>query len=85
MAQITLNIPDDVVTRVVKALCEANQLPVSNANAKKAVINYVKQTLVRQEIADQEKITSAEINAINASKETAVTNIVASAEAVTIS
>lgn len=45
MASITLTIPDAELPRVRAALCTAAGLSDSNANAKQAVINWVKTTV----------------------------------------
>lgn len=45
MATITLTIPDAVLPRVRAALCTHAGLPDTNANAKQAVIDWVKATV----------------------------------------
>lgn len=45
MATITLTIPDAVLPRVRAALCTQAGLPDSNANAKEAVIMWMKATV----------------------------------------
>lgn len=49
MASITLTIPDAALPRVRAALCSAAGLPESNANAKAAVINWVRATVAAVE------------------------------------
>lgn len=50
MANITLVIPDAVIPRVVAALCAAAGLTPANAgNAKQALINHIKSTVVNYE------------------------------------
>jgi hypothetical protein len=45
MAIITLTIPDAVLPRVRTALCSKAGLPESNANAKQAVVDFIKATV----------------------------------------
>lgn len=45
MASITLTIPDAQLPRVRAALCSAAGLPDTNANAKAAVIIWIKSTV----------------------------------------
>lgn len=45
MTTITLSIPDVHSVRVVDALCQAGGLPPSEANAKLALINHIRQTV----------------------------------------
>lgn len=45
MATITLTIPDAVLPRVRAALCAQAGLPETNANAKEAVIGWIKHTV----------------------------------------
>jgi hypothetical protein len=45
MATITLTIPDAVLPRVRAALCARAGLPDTNANAKEAVIRWMKDTV----------------------------------------
>lgn len=45
MATITLTIPDALLPRVKAALCAHAGLPETNANAKQAVILWVKDTV----------------------------------------
>lgn len=51
MATITLTIPDAVLPRVRSALCAHAGLPDTNPNAKVAVIELIKQTVVAVETA----------------------------------
>lgn len=51
IATITLTIPDAQLPRVRAALCADAGLPDSNANAKEAVIQFVKATVARVEYA----------------------------------
>jgi hypothetical protein len=52
MASMTINIPDAQVPRVVEALCRWNNAPPSNANAKAAVLQLIKNTVHDIEYAD---------------------------------
>lgn len=45
MATITLTIPDAQLPRVRAALCSTAGLPDTNANAKQAVIDWIKATV----------------------------------------
>lgn len=45
MATITLTIPDAVLPRVKAALCAQAGLPETNANAKEAVVRWIKDTV----------------------------------------
>lgn len=45
MASITLTIPDAALPRVRAALCSNAGLPDTNANAKEAVIRWIKATV----------------------------------------
>ena len=45
MATITLTIPDAQLPRVTAALCSAAGIPDTAANAKTAVIEYIKSTV----------------------------------------
>ena len=56
MANITLNIPDNLVGRIVNGLCAAVNLPPTNANAKLALISLIKQTLVQVEQIQAKKV-----------------------------
>jgi len=49
MATVTITIPDAVLTRVVNALCAAAGTQPSPANAKQAVISYIRQTVYNVE------------------------------------
>lgn len=51
MASITLTISDAQLARVVAALCDTAGLPRSNANARTALVNLVKQTVRNAERA----------------------------------
>lgn len=51
MANITLTIPDAVLPRVRAALCSAAGLPDTNANAKDAVIRWMRATVAAVEYA----------------------------------
>ena len=42
MANITITIPDESIPRFIEALCASNNLPINGANARKVVIQYVK-------------------------------------------
>lgn len=52
MATITLTIPDAVLPRVRAALCVKAGLPDTNANAKEAVIMWIKETVQAVEYAE---------------------------------
>ena len=54
MATITLTIPADKVDRVVHALCAASGLAESPANAKQAIINWIKVTTANVERSEAE-------------------------------
>ena len=54
MATITLTIPADKVDRVVHALCAAAALPETSANAKQAIINWIKVTTANVERSEAE-------------------------------
>ena len=61
MAVISITIPDAVAPRVVKALCDSGGFSVANgANAKQALVNYIKTTLANVETgkATQEAIAA---------------------------
>lgn len=62
MATITLTIPDAVLPRVRAALCTHAGLPDTNANAKEAVIMWIKDTVqaVEYEAAVQAREAVAE-------------------------
>lgn len=64
VATITLTIPDAVLPRVRAALCAKAGLPDSNANAKEAVVMWVKATVqaVEYEAAVQARATVEESN-----------------------
>ena len=53
MAPITLTIPEDKVTRVVHALCAGAGNPVeSPANAKRAIIDWIRTTVANIETSE---------------------------------
>lgn len=45
MATVNLTIPDVQLTRVVNALCAAEGLPPTTANAKQALIRIIRRTV----------------------------------------
>lgn len=49
MASINLTLPDATAARVVHAMCAAAGLPESPANAKKAVVDWIKTTVANVE------------------------------------
>jgi hypothetical protein len=49
LATITLTIPDAQLTRVVNGLCAAAGVTATPANAKQAVIDHVKATVLASE------------------------------------
>ena len=49
MATVSITIPDAVASRVVNALCAAAGTPATAANAKAALIAYIKQTVFNVE------------------------------------
>lgn len=51
MASITLTIPDAALPRVRAALCLTAGLPETNANAKLALMNIIKETVEAVEYA----------------------------------
>ena len=55
MASINLTLPDATATRVVHALCVAAGLPESPANAKLAVIAWIKSTVANIERSETEQ------------------------------
>ncbi len=57
MATITITVPDAVMTRVTEALCATTGRPVSGANAKAAVQDYIKDTVRSYE--RREAVTTA--------------------------
>lgn len=52
MAQITLTIPDDRLADLVSALCDAEGLPRSNANAKAALMAHLRRVYVSKRAAE---------------------------------
>lgn len=58
MATVTIEIPDESLERCVKAICKAEGLAVTNANAKKALAGRVRALVKEQERL--EAVTSAE-------------------------
>lgn len=61
MATITLTIPDAVLPRVRAALCANAGLPDSNANAKEAVIRWMKDTVQTVEYNDAMRAASSAV------------------------
>lgn len=61
IATITLTIPDAVLPRVKAALCAKAGLPESNANAKEAVIRWIKDTVQSVEYDDALRAASAAV------------------------
>lgn len=68
MATITLTIPNAAVPRVRAALCAAAQLPETDANAKQAIVDWVKATvaLVENTAAGQARppIVEADVSGV---------------------
>lgn len=68
MANITLTIPDALLPRVRAALCAKASLPDTNANAKEAVIMWIKQTVQAYEyevaLAERATITPSDVDDI---------------------
>jgi len=49
MADITITIPDEHISRVRKALCEYAGLDETNANAKRAIVGWIKEVTLGYE------------------------------------
>lgn len=49
MATVSITIPDAQLTRVVNALCDAAGLSRSSANARAAIIEHIKRTVINVE------------------------------------
>ena len=49
MANISLNIPDQHLDRVKTALCAYAGLPETNANAKQAIVGWIKEVTLNHE------------------------------------
>lgn len=75
MANVTLTIPDDKIDRVATALCETAGLPVSNANAKVALIDYIKGTTLGYE-------SKASAEALKVAQDDAISNYQTSIQAI---
>lgn len=56
MAVIPLNIPDILLPRCVNGVCKENNLPVTNANARKALNDYIKRCVISIETKDAEAL-----------------------------
>lgn len=54
MANITITIPDQYIDRVATALCISAGMAVTNANAKKVLIDYLKNTTLSYEATANE-------------------------------
>lgn len=85
MANITITIPDDKVTRVVTALCNTAGLPVTNANAKKTIIDHIKATTLNYERKLKDETVTAQVRTIQATKETEIGALIVDIEAISIS
>lgn len=69
MATVTLTIPDGYIDRIVTALCASTNTKKTNANAKKAIVEYIKSTTLTYERALSDKSYIAQIAAISAANE----------------
>lgn len=81
---ITLTVPDDKVTRIATALCHEYNLPVTNANAKKVLIDFVKNTTIGYERKLKDTAVSDQVRVISQAKETEVATLIADVEGITI-
>lgn len=61
MPIISIDIPAEQATRVAEALCRAAGLPVSQANAKAALIAHIKATVANVELSEAEKVARSAI------------------------
>jgi hypothetical protein len=48
MATVSIEIPDEKLAKVVKALCAYGGLPESNANAKRVMVDWLHNTVTQQ-------------------------------------
>lgn len=55
MATININVPDATASRVVHALCKSAGLEESSANAKKALLDWIKATVYSIELFEGEE------------------------------
>lgn len=83
MAAITLNIPDNQITRVVEALCEGNN--PTNAKAKEALIDRIKWMVVNYEVEKARLANLASLKQAQADFQTAQDTASTNANTITIS
>ena len=84
MANVTLTIPDAALPRVTAALCNAEGLADTNANAKIALTNYIKRTVKAYEALAKETVKNNAIIAATNTYSTDIKTIQANVDAIVI-
>jgi len=84
MANITITIPDQYLTRVKTALCESGNVEITNANVKSEIVKWIKQITIQQELKARQQTKQAEIEALESTQNTADEAIIADVDSINI-